>query len=124
MLAGELAVAVLIHPRRVLRNAQDLVVLSTLDRHGFRSLGFRVAGSRVVNLRSASVAERGRDPLLHDSHARRSEHLVAPTIAALHFLGDCARFKFLALHQADGVVQFGVEDFAEGQHRSHSLRLQ
>ena len=43
MLAGELAVAVLIHPRRVLRNAQDLVVLSTLDRHGFRSLGLRVA---------------------------------------------------------------------------------
>ena len=61
MFAGELAVRCPDFIRgRVLRNAQDLVVVSKLDRHGFRSLGFRVAGLElsICDLRPSLNARR------------------------------------------------------------------
>src|SRR5215472_17102108 len=72
----------------------------------------RVTESRIRNptlLYSNTSRFRVGSP--RDSHARRPKHIIAPTVAALHLLCDCARFKCFAFNRADGVVQLGVKSF-------------
>src|SRR5215471_13577856 len=85
----------------------------------------RVTESRIRNptlLYSNTSRFRVGSP--RDSHARRPKHIIAPTVAALHFLCNCARFKCFAFNRADGVVQLGVKSFPQAYNRTYALRFE
>src|SRR5262249_26078714 len=108
--------------RRGARNTQGLIVVLELDSHSSWSLCW-VMGQQTTYSVSKNTGFSDTLSLRH-THARRSQHLIAPPIPMAEFVEHNSRTYQIRFDSIDGVVQRRVKRLPSAGIGHHALRLQ